>query len=271
MDTFNQLLISRIIRILVAIVIPSLLLSCFTKSDSDGENLAPLASSVSDSTQNSQNSSYGQPNTETKFLITNKSVGYFKLGESWKNFAQQDYNYSSSQAYGICIDACCDGGYELMKNTLNKDNESTFENSEMLIGAMLFDNSESDREHSDNENVFYSSSDNCNGWYWKDKIKYIVVYSQEFKTKEGVGVGTNLQKAQEVLGNLTINIGWLEEDENAVNFKVDSYPDILFILDAEDAGGYEKLSMLEERKLKVSDFNAQSVIKKLIVGTQNEI
>jgi hypothetical protein len=199
------------------------------------------------------------------YLIVNNSVGFFKLGETWQNFAKNHYYYKSVQGYGTCLDACCDGGYTLGKAITNGNYGQTIENPEITIGALRFGESESKTEHKNNANLFYISSDNCSGWYWKDKISYIMIYSEAFKTKEGVGVGTTLEKLKEILGEVVINIGWLEEDANAVQVKINSYPSIEFILDVDDAiGGYEKLSTLDGTAT-ILDFKKNTKIKRLIV------
>ena len=197
-----------------------------------------------------------------KFLITNNSVGYFKIGGSWQNFAEKEYHYKYNQSYGTCVDACCNGGFDLGNDI-------------MTIGTLIFEESKSyDDEiernrYKNNPNVFYVSSDNCRGWYWKDKISFIVIYSDLFKTKEGVGVSTTLEDAQKKLGKLVFDIEWIEENANAVQFNTSSYPEIEFVLDADDyVDGWEELSNFLEKetnKLTISDFHANTKIKRIIV------
>jgi hypothetical protein len=62
-----------------------------------------------------QSGNVAEENLEDKFLITNNSVGYFKIGGSWQNSAKNDYNYKYVQGYGTCTDACCDGGFAFRK------------------------------------------------------------------------------------------------------------------------------------------------------------
>lgn len=200
------------------------------------------------------------------YLITNNSVGYFKIGGFWQKFAKINYAYKFIQGYGSCMDACCDGGFSLGKVIINSDYGKVIENPEITIGASSFSKSASKTQHKGNPKVFYITSDNCSGWYWKDKINYIVVYSEAFKTKEGIGIGTTLEKIQELMGKVVIKIGWMEEDGNAIQVKVDSYPNIEFILDADDAiGGYEKLSTFGEQLASITDFKENTKIKRLII------
>ena len=200
------------------------------------------------------------------YLLTNYSVGYFKIDDSWQNIAKNKYDFKSIQGFGTCIDACCDGGFDLGKVITNSDYGMWIENPVITIGASSFSKSASETQYKSNPNVFYISSDNCNGWYWKDKISYLVVYSAVFKTKEGIGVGTTLEKVQELLGKVVINIEEGFEAPNTVQFKINSYPNIEFILDEEDAiGGWEKLGSVEGKTATISDFKKNTKIKRIII------
>jgi len=251
------------------------LISCGQTSSKNNDLVNEEKKSQTQTNENiSQNEGHTEnvsnENLENKFLITNNSIGYFKIGGTWHNYAKNDYNYKSFQGYGTCIDACCDGGFHLGNNLIvNKYGQG--KNSELTIGSLLFKvdesfNDENERnKYKNNKDVFYVSSDNCSGWYWKDKIGYLVTYSDAFKTKEGIGVGTSLEKVKEILGKVVINIGWIEEDANAIQITFNSYPNIKFILDEDDAiGGYEKLSALGGTAM-ISDFKKNTKIKRLIV------
>ena len=212
--------------------------------------------------------------TEVKHLVTNNSVGFFKIGSTWHNIAKNDYNYQSVQGYGTCVDAGCDGGFYL-GNDLVVNEHGWVENPELTIGASIFKISNSydddSSKYKNNKDVFYVSSENLRGWYWKDKISYLVIYSETYKTKEGIGVGTTLEELKEIHGSIEIKIGWLEEDVNAVQVSVSSYPDIIFILDVDDAiGGYDKLSTLKDSPI-FSDFKRNTKIKRLIINSKTDI
>jgi hypothetical protein len=150
-------------------------------------------------------------------------------------------------------------------------------------------NEESPNKHKYNPNVFYSMSDNLRGWYYKDKIKYVLIFSELFKTKEQVGVGSTLESVQKIFGKLNINVGSLtgEPEPYPITFNLKPYPQILFILDIEDCkafipwegdwdnidwDSYEKsmhyrsLELLENTTLSVNDFKKNSKIKTIIVG-----
>ena len=205
------------------------------------------------------------------YLVTNNSAGYFKIGGSWQNFAKNNYAYKSVQGFGTCTDACCDGGFNLGTVISNGKDGQTIEKPEITIGALDFGKSKSKTEHKGNPNVFYISSANCNGWYWKDKINYIIIYSEIFKTKEGIGVGSTLEELQEKLGKLQFYVGWIEEQENALQITVKSYPNIQFILDVDDyKGNWEDISLkLDKNSFTISNFKKDTKIKRLVVDHVN--
>ena len=213
---------------------------------------------------------------DEKFLITNNSVGYFQIGNSWQNVAKNTYNYKTIQGFGLCIDGCCGGGFPLGNKIINDEYYGTIiENPEIIIGAMVFDQDEDydESKYKSNPNIFYpvSSDDfrNCGGWwYWKDKSSYIVINSDLFKTKEGIGVGTTLEEVQKKIGNLHFYVGWIEEDVNALKIIIKSYPNIEFILDVDDyKENWEEISLSkDENSLTISDFKRNSKIKRLIVN-----
>ena len=134
-------------------------------------------------TDESQDSISAVITETTKYLITEYAVGYFNIGEPWQSIAAEKYTYVYTQGYGMCVDACCDGGYVL---GLKMDEAGEFiEDGMLTIGCAQFDDDESETKYKDNSNVFYTSSDNCKAWFWKDKIKYIFIYSDLFKSKRG--------------------------------------------------------------------------------------
>ena len=221
-----------------------------------------------------ENNTQSSQKTDDKFLITDNAVGHFKIGGSWQGIAQNEYNYKYVQGYGTCIDACCNGGFDLGKDLVSGENEY-IQKPELSIGALLFKKCESfdvEKERSkykNNKDVFFITSDNCSAWYWKDKISFLVVFSEIFKTKEGIGVGTTLEKMKDVFGEVVITIGWLEEDANAISVKVGAYPNLKFIIEADDAiGNYEKLSTLGETA-KISDFKKNTKIKRIFIESKN--
>lgn len=206
----------------------------------------------------------------TKYLITANAVGYFKIGKPWQSTATKEYGYDYIQGYGICVDACCDGGYVL---GLKRDDAGEFiEDGLLTIGCAEYDDDESETKHHSNPNVFYATSDNCKAWYWKDKISYIFLYSDLYKTKEGIGVGTTLEEIQQKFGKLQFHIGWIEENPNAMQVRIPAYPTIQFILDAEDyKGDWEQISLVRDKnELTIADFNDGTKIDRILVDNRKD-
>lgn len=261
--TGNTFFIKRIELLLIA-TLGLVLLSCAKNTPKNIDFVCEQNQSQTHS--ETQTEIIPSDNIDDKYLITNNSVGYFKIGGSWQNFAKNDYKYKYVQGYGTCTDACCDGGFDLGGVISNDNYGLKIESPEITIGCLPLNESDSIYGHNSNPSVFYISSDNCNGWYWKDKISYFVIYSEAFKTKEGIGVGTTLEKIQEIFGKVVIFIGWLEEDANAIQIEVNSYPNLALILDVDDAiGGYEKLSSHENQYLSITNFRKNTKIKRLII------
>ena len=250
-------------RTLTGLFLLFFVVSCQPRNNTSSQN------SKVDSLQDSSKNIAVVKEDVDKYFITNDAVGYFKIGESWQHIAEEKYSYVFSQGYGICVDACCDGGYVL---GLKMDKDGVFiEDGLLTIGCARFDDDESEAKHKSNNSVFYISSDNCKAWYWKDKISYIFLYSDLFKTKDGIGVGTTLEDLHQKFGNIQFDIGWIEEDPNAFQIKLADYPNIQFILDVEDyKGDLDMISLTGlENKLKLSDFKPKTKIARILV--QNTI
>jgi hypothetical protein len=235
-------------------------------------------------TNNDQNAEVNKPDSvvlidssiliqDIKYLITDTSVGHFIHNNPWQNIAKNIYNFQFLEGYGKCHDACCDGGYLLGNKIIDSEYGQTIEFPELTIGAVSFDkNNEDPSTHKNNPNVFFVLTDNCPGWYLKDKINYVVVYSEQFRTKEGVGVASTLEMAEALFSKLDFYIGWIEEDSDALNFTVKQYPNIEFILDIEDyKGNWEDISLQgEDNTLKILDFKKNTKIQRIIVNNSFE-
>lgn len=226
-----------------------------------------LFSCHSNTSPNTTITTQEQTPVETQFLITNHSAGLFKMNGAWQEIAQNTYQYDFIQSYGSCIDACCDGGFIIGRN-ISKD-KSYLDEEILAVGCITFDDDTEGEEtkHQNNPDVFYSVSDNCKAWYWKDSIHYIILFSQEFKTKEGIGVGSTLEQLQEKLGPLSFYVGWLEEDPNAFQVKVSAYPAVQFIINADDyKENWEDISISEsDNNIQLSDLKENTTIKRIII------
>lgn len=254
----------KALKFSLIVIIGVALLSCGqnpAKNDNTDNEQEQLQNQIEESVDISNE------NFESKFLITNNSAGYFTMDSSWQNFVKSVYNFEYVQGYGTCDDACCDGGFTLGDNIIDSDYGKTIENPEITIGAVSFDQSGSKNKHKSNPDVFYASSDNCSGWYWKDKVSYIVIHSDVFKTKEGIGIGTTLEKVQEKSGKIHFDIGWIEGEANSFQIKIQSYPNLKLILDIDDyQGNVEDIKPAGDKNtITISDFKTNSKIKSVII------
>ena len=213
-------------------------------------------------------------NISDKYLITNNSIGFFSMNNSWQKIAENDYGYVFAEGYGTCVDACCDGGFYLGKNLII-DEYNFAENMDLTIGALFFEEcSFSDlkaekNKYKNNKDVFLTMSDNCSGWYWKDKIGYIKVHSEKFKTKEGIGVGATLKEAVEKLDELYVDADWVEGERSALIFSTNSYPNISFIVENYEEALNFDLNLLKGKQiLKVSDVNENTKIEQILISDE---
>ena len=150
------------------------------------------------------------------FLITEKSVGLFSVNDTIGRSADF-YGWpqiEDSEWYDGCI-----------KPTKN------------IGGLVLYykfafseDAPQIDRESISKDSLKYtfSKSDNCTGFYYRDSISRIEVYSEIFKTKEGIGIGSTVSDLQQEFTGLE-GIYGVDPDGKCINYiKVTEYPRILF-------------------------------------------
>lgn len=213
----------------------------------------------------------GDENTQQindQYLISGSRVGLFSVGNSWQKISKEVYQFEFLQGYGNCHDAGCDGGFNLGREITTRKNGMEVSPSILTIGAMEFDQNESDNIHIGNPEVFYSSSPNCSGWFWKDKIAYVIIHSDLFKTKDGIGVGTPLFQLEKEFGKLQFDIGWIEEDANSIKVKIERYPNTDFILDVDDfQGDWEAMSFTGvKNSVSTLDFKPEAKVKRVFVN-----
>jgi len=179
-------------------------------------------------------------NMDAKFLITNDSAGYFKIGKPWQKNAKEVYNYAYKERNQCGYEACCSGGFELIKTDVDKKLEKE-SSPDIIIIPKTFSNNREKNAFKNNPDVFFVESGfdgECSSWYFKDKVGGIIILSDAFKTKDGIGVGTRLQDILKVYGAIEL-IGCSGGDPEADNsneflFKIPSYPGLEFVLDEGD-------------------------------------
>lgn len=210
-----------------------------------------------------------------KYLITDNSVGFFKINASWRTIAQSEYRYRYLEGYGYYRDGCGTGGFYIGDKVVVGMHGPRINNLQLTIGAEIFENSSSyndeveSKKYQSNPNLFYVSSNNCRGWYWTDSTRYVVVHSDLFRTKEGIGVGITLKEMEQKVGKLNFTVGWIEEDENAVSIKISAYNNIEFIIDADDyKNGWEALYGEKAELLTANHFKPSAKIKRVIVWSE---
>ena len=233
------------------------ILSCSTNEQKKEEKEEQPSATTDGNTVNKE--------SREKYLITDSSAGEFKIGSAWQSVAQNTYSYKFVQGYGSCVDACCSGGFDLGTAVTKIESKEMIDSPAITITASAFGTNDSKDAYKTNPNVFYVTTDNCSGWYLKDKIEGITVYPPAFQTKEGIGVNTTLEKIKELTGDVVIKLGWLEEDVNAIYVVLKEYPTIKFVLNIEDAvGGYDQLSKLQGVAT-IADFKQNTQIKWIVL------
>lgn len=213
------------------------------------------------------NSGSADEDADRQFLISNDAVGYFQIGNAWRDPAASRYGYQFVQEYGVCADGCCDGGFLLGDEVVSGEQGKTVRNPELTIGAAQMDLDPEDGQP-DDPNLFLVKTEICDGWFFKDRIRYIIVYTDRYQTKEGIGVGSSLRELQDQFGPLKFYVGFIEEDAHAMQVVLRDYPNVQFVLDVDDyKGDWTQISSTElNNSLTISDFRSTAKIRNLIVG-----
>jgi len=213
------------------------------------------------------NSGSADEDADPQFLISNDAVGYFEIGNAWRDLAASRYGYQFVQEYGVCADGCCDGGFLLGDEVVPGEQGKTIRNPELTIGAAQMDIDPEDGQP-DDPNLFFVKTEICEGWYRKDRVRYIIIHSERYRTKEGIGVGSSLRELQDQFGPLKFYVGFIEEDAHAMQVVLPDYPNVQFVLDVNDyQGDWTQISFTElNNALTISDFRSTAKIRNLIFG-----
>lgn len=173
---------------------------------------------------------------DSKFLITNTSIGLFGRNSNWKE-TYQTYGYSKVNGEE-CVDACCIGTTILWKSNESMENPSVVLYNEYFDDNDVPESVKMDYDvysvmYASRDDLFFVASDNCSSWYYKNIITDCAVYSSDFKTQENIGVGSSVEEFLKAFDKVYITIGWIEEDADAIQLSVDKYPDLVFIVNSE--------------------------------------
>lgn len=88
-------------------------------------------------------------------------------------------------------------------------------------------------EYKNDTSLYLIQCENTSSWYRKDSIESIVIHSEDFKTQEGIRVGSTFEELQDTYGDLFLHIGWIESNER-VEVRTAKYPMVRFIFKDED-------------------------------------
>lgn len=213
------------------------MLSCNSKGTTSQENQNDNV--VEQQTVEQQTIESEPQNVETidsKFLITNTSIGLFSQNSNWsEDYQTYGYNKGNSEE---CVDACCFGTTVFWKSNESKENPSIvlynkyFED-EQTADSIKMDYDAYSTVYSSRNDLFFVGSDNCSDWYYKNLITACAVYSSDFKTQENIGVGSGVEDFLKAFDKAYITIGWIEEDADAIQLSTDKYPNLAFIVNSE--------------------------------------
>ena len=182
--------------------------------------------------------------TEEKqpFLITKYSAGFFTLGDTIGNLIQYyGWKEEEMEYYG---DGCL-----IPYRYVKSDTGEVIELSYTFAGGKGIEDEELYK--SDTINYMYVESDNCGGYYNRNKIESMAILSDKFRTKEGIGVGSTFSELE---ATYTITDATCYENVDGMIFttvSVNEYPNMIFYFsnnditintDREEALGYIKLN-----------------------------
>ena len=182
---------------------------------------------------------------KSKYLITNNSAGYFKMNGTVKDINDKYYKLKYYVGSINMVDAANVAGCFLDK--IEADNKSdeidgcsmpyADDNTIIAFGGKYFMPYEEDnpknKEYEKDNSIYLILCENTSSWHRKDSIDNIVIRSDKFKTKEGIGVGSTFEELQNTYGDLYLHIGWIE-DEERVEVRTAKYPMVRFIFQEED-------------------------------------
>ncbi len=218
--------------------------------DAKVENNAQVADTLSQSDSiryvPAANEEDSAPIVETEekqpFLITKYSAGFFTLGDTIGNLIQYyGWKEEEMEYYG---DGCL-----IPYRYVRSDTGEVIELSYTFAGVKGDENEELYK--SDTIKYMYVESDNCGGYYNRNKINGITILSDKFRTKEGIGVGSTFSELEAAY---TIIDATCYENADGMIFtmvSVNEYPNMTFYFsnnditintDREEALGYIKLN-----------------------------
>lgn len=183
---------------------------------------------------------------KSKYLITNNSAGYFRIDGTVKETNNEYYKLKLHVGAINMVDAASIAGCFLDKNNGDDSQSDEIngctmpypdENTAIAFEGKYFKSFEEDDpqndEYKNDTSLYLIQCENTSSWYRKDSIESIVIHSEDFKTQEGISVGSTFEELRDTYGDLFLHIGWIESNER-VEVRTAKYPMVRFIFKDED-------------------------------------
>lgn len=198
--------------------------------------------------------------TEEKqpFLITKYSAGFFTLGDTIGNLIQY-YEWKEEE-----MEYYCDGcliPYRYVKSNTGEVIELSY----AFAGGKGIEDEELYK--SDTINYMYVESDNCGGYYNRNKIESMAILSDKFRTKEGIGVGSTFSELETTY---TTTDATCYENVDGMIFttvSVNEYPNMTFYFSNNDITiNTDREEELDHIKLNRSHFKPNARVMEVRMG-----
>jgi len=154
------------------------------------------------------------------YLITNNGAGYFLLGGIISDFPSR-YNYEAEEGEIYGVDADDAGGLYI------KDGNSV---AIVITYQYAMYDTENTKYANNDSDLFHVPDGNTAGWYYKNTIDELELLSPDFKTAEGIGVGSTIEEMKSKY-DLTSNIYMVMGEELCALVTAKQYPNLTFEID----------------------------------------
>lgn len=152
---------------------------------------------------------------DPKFLITDKSAGFFKLNDTITNLAKL-YGWTTKQS-SFNYDGC--------------DNPLIIYSGGILVFnkySARIENACPAHKDKDTTKYFYNETENCDGYFCKDTIGWIWITGKDFKTIEGIGVGSTFRDIQKAFPEVYANYSSGADGDWNIYVELKKYPKVEF-------------------------------------------
>ena len=202
--------------------------------------------------------------TEEKqsFLVTKCSAGFFTLGDTIGNLIQQ-YGWNETDKK-YWYDGCAIP-YRLVFSEEGEIIELCY------AMAEFGDGENEDLCKSDTINYVYVESDNCAGYYNRNKIVGMTILSHRFKTKEGIGVGSTFNDLEVTYTGVDARLYENMDGERFTTVYVNEYPNTCFHFSDDDieVDEDEEVTSYGYIKLNRSHFKSNARIENVVMNSRH--